>query len=212
VSRVRGITHSRDPGPASTAHTRRMRRVGWTVTSLLVCALVVPLVAALLTVWARGWTLQAVLSGSMAPGIPKGSAVVLAPVDPATLKRGVVIAFDDPGATGRVVTHRIIRRDDRPTGVFFTTQGDANGAPDPLPVPARAVRGQLRWRVVGLGRVIRTLHGGVAKWLIAGPLGALVLSEVAGTVGRRHRDALRREVIALRAEVARLYSLSSSSP
>jgi signal peptidase len=195
----------RDAAVARPAQDAIVRRFSWALTSLLLPALVVPVVAALLTVWARGWTVEGVLSGSMSPGIPKGAGVVLAPVDPATLRRGTVIAFDDPGAAGRVVTHRIVARDERPTGLFFTTQGDANGAPDPLPVPARAVRGEVRWRIVGLGRLIGALHrGATAKCLIAAPLAALVLSEAGGALGRRRHDALRREVTALRREIALL--------
>ncbi len=163
-------------------------------------ALLVPVVVALVSAWAQGWTLGAVETGSMRPGIAPGSMVVLAPADPADIGPGTVIAFRDERLDS-VVTHRVVEVLDQPSGRFFVTQGDANPRPDGRPVPARAVVGEVRWRIAGLGAVVGALTERRTQLaLIAVPLSLLALSELAGV---RARSA-RRTIAAMEAEIARL--------
>ncbi|MBA2281948.1 MAG: signal peptidase I [Actinomycetota bacterium] len=175
-----------------------MRRAAVFLTVLI--ALLVPLVAALVSAWAQGWTLAAVETGSMRPGIAPGSMVALAPVDPADVGPGTVIAFRDDRLPS-VVTHRVVEVLDQPSGRFFVTQGDANPRPDGRPVPARAVVGEVRWRVAGLGAVVGALTDHRTQVaLIAVPLSLLAVSELAGLRGR----STRRRIAAMEAEIARL--------
>jgi signal peptidase I len=110
--------------------------------------------------------------GSMEPTIPKGAAIVLAPVDPGTLVAGDVVSLR-AGPGRQVFTHRILRVAVGPTGRSFDTKGDANDAPDPTLVPADAV----------LGRVVLTIPlAGYLLTLLSLPLGVLFVIGVACTL------------------------------
>ena len=135
------------------------RRPGWSTSILAALAVVVllPLATFLVAVWLMGAQLQAVLSGSMAPTYPVGSLLVIAPIDASDAQPGMPIAFVDPGTPGRLVTHRVISVITTPS-LQLITQGDANATADPLPVPARMVRGRVLWQVAGLGTVLTWLQ------------------------------------------------------
>ncbi|MGY1642591.1 signal peptidase I [Geodermatophilus sp. SYSU D00703] len=106
-----------------------------------------------------GGAALAVLTGSMTPGLPVGAMVFTKPVeDPTSLQVGDVITFQRRPDAPELVTHRIIAVDDPGDAPVFTTQGDANNAPDIDPVPASAVRGELWFGVPELGRAAAVLH------------------------------------------------------
>lgn len=164
----------------------------------LLLAVAVPLLVALTSAWARGWTLANVRTASMEPGIRPGSMVVLAPVDPADVEPGSVIGFRDDRRSDQVTTHRVVEVLEQPRGLFFRTQGDANPRADGQPVPARAVVGEVRWRVAGLGAVVEAAsRRSVQLALVAVPVAVLVLSELLGV----HQRRSRRVIAALRAEI-----------
>ena len=141
----------------------------------------------------------------MEPRISRGAAVFVEPVDPAVVRSGSVISFDDPADRSRVVVHRVVRVRETERGVFFETQGDANAAPDGHAVPARGVRGRVRWSVVGLGSLVSWLgQGNVGLGLLTLPLGALALSELGGMRERRRARRERAEIERLTAEIERL--------
>lgn len=83
-----------------------------------------------------GYRLFVVRSGSMEPAIPTGSAVLVRPVAPETLRVGDVITFErsDAGLAPIMVTHRIVEVAQVGPPAVFRTQGDANNAPDPTTV------------------------------------------------------------------------------
>lgn len=155
------------------------KRLGWAapILAVLAIALLLPLATFLVGVWLFGGQLQAVLSGSMSPTIPLGSAAVVAPVDSADVAPGMVITFVDPGSDDRLVSHRVVAIAEAET-LQFITQGDANARPDARVVPARLVRGRVLWHVRGLGTAIEWLQwprGFVALVVVPGLL--LVLLE-----------------------------------
>lgn len=126
-----------------------------------------------------------VRSGSMAPTIPTGSVVFYRKVDASDVKVGDVIVFSRPDDASERVTHRVHEIGSAPTGKYFVTKGDANGAPDDWRVPA-----------VGTGWV-ETLHVpyvGYALHDLQSPLGRLLLLIVpavllaAITIGEIWRD------------------------
>jgi signal peptidase len=144
---------------------RRLRRVAhrrlgnWIspAAGSVVIAVLLPLATFLVTVWLHGWQLQSVASGSMEPTFPIGSVVVVGQVDPSEVEPGMALVFEDPVVPGRLVTHRVLGR--AGSGILaFRTQGDANATPDPLPVPARLVRGRVMWHVTHLGRLLLWLR------------------------------------------------------
>src|SRR6476661_7633586 len=50
-----------------------------------------------------------IVGQSMEPTIPLYSVIVVEPVDPADIRRGDVITFEQPDTPGRKVTHRVVR-------------------------------------------------------------------------------------------------------
>jgi signal peptidase len=142
--------------------------------------LVVPITALFVASWLAGYHLQVVESGSMTPGIPVGSIVVAAPVDPADVKLGNVVVFDDP-ESNRQVTHRVVTVLKQKDGLYFETKGDANRRPDRAPVPAGSVRGVMRWHVPLLGSALRSLAWPRGFIILVGlPVVALLVNEATG--------------------------------
>jgi signal peptidase len=166
---------------------------------------VLPLLLALTTAWARGWTMADVQTGSMRPGIRPGSMVVLAPIDPADVEQGTVIGFRDDRRGGAVTTHRVTEVLHQAKGLYFRTKGDANTRADGIPVPAGAVVGEVRWRIAGLGAMADAAtqrRNQLALVLL--PVVLVGVSELLGARDRRHGrkvDHLLEEIARLEAEL-----------
>jgi signal peptidase I len=156
--------------------TPRLRTDIVTALGAVAVAVLLPLATLLVSTWLHGWQLQAVQSASMEPTYPVGSLLVIEPIDASKVRPGMALVFEDPTTPGRLVVHRVVGP--APGGqVAFLTQGDANASRDPVPVPARMVRGQVKWQVTELGHVLTWLQWPRSSLLIAVPLGLLVASE-----------------------------------
>jgi signal peptidase len=112
---------------------RRARRLA--MVPVWILATGVLLGAAGLAVAQRSGSAQllTVVSGSMQPGLPLGSLVVVVPRDAGTIRTGDVITFNPPGDPTRTVTHRVV--DVRPgtrggADPLVRTRGDANPVAD----------------------------------------------------------------------------------
>ena len=77
-----------------------------------------------------GYEVYNVVSGSMEPAIPVGSAVFVRPAPPAQLRAHALIAFYSHRT---VITHRVV--ENKTLENSLVTQGDANLQPDPEAVP-----------------------------------------------------------------------------
>jgi signal peptidase len=123
-----------------------------------------------------------VRSGSMSPTIPTGSVVFYRKVTAAKVKVGDVIVFDKPGQQNEKVTHRVFKISNAPTGRFFTTKGDANGAPDDWRVPAVGTGWVASFHVPSLGYILADLQSTTARLLLlvipAFLLGVITLWEI----------------------------------
>jgi signal peptidase len=137
-------------------HTLR-RVVAWVLGLMLVASTATALGIALFPVLTGGSAL-AVLSGSMAPGLPVGAMAFVRPVDPATVEPGDVITFQRAPDAPELVTHRVVSVDDSSGAPVFTTKGDANEEADIDPVAATAVQGKLWFGAPHLGRLSAILH------------------------------------------------------
>ena len=103
----------------------------WNVVSTILVAVIVLLAVLLAGVRVFGLTPYVVLSGSMEPTYHVGSLVYVEKVDYRDIQVGDPITFVlDENLT--VATHRVIAISE--DGEYFTTQGDANDAPDGAPV------------------------------------------------------------------------------
>jgi signal peptidase len=124
-----------------------------------------------------------VLSGSMEPSMPTGSLVLTKSVDPETVRVGDVITFRLESGSFQTdsATHRVAAIEQGPGGLIFITKGDANQAPDPLPVPASALVGRVVAGSSLAGSLAQALKAPLFLSLVA--LGAVVL--VADSLWRR---------------------------
>lgn len=130
-----------------------------------------------------------VTSGSMAPAINAGDIVVVDTVEPETIRAGDVITFRRAPGDESPTTHRVIDVLQSGGELAFQTKGDANEEPDPEPLPANQVFGEVIFVIPYLGYVVRfanTAYGFVA--LVLAPLGLLVATEVRRIVSATRMD------------------------
>jgi signal peptidase len=77
---------------------------------------------------------------SMLPLVRDGDVLLVAPVHPATARIGDLVLCSN--AAGRIVVHRVTRKEVSPEGRWFTVQGDAAARPDGL-IPGAQVYGRV---------------------------------------------------------------------
>ena len=94
-----------------------------------------------------GYHTYSVISGSMEPEIPVGSAVYVHKTDKEDIKPGDVITFIISDNT--FVTHRIVSYDEDTS--HYTTKGDANEENDIKPVVYENIAGVVKWHIPMLG-------------------------------------------------------------
>lgn len=124
------------------------------VVVLLAAAVAVPAIAASL----RPLT---VVTGSMAPALPRGAVALVEPAEPGSYYgTPSIITYRDP-ARRTLVTHRVTATSADDAGaVSYTTRGDANAVADSDPVPHAAVVGAVRLVVPFVGLPVAWLHAG----------------------------------------------------
>lgn len=105
-----------------------------------------------------GYEIYHVVSGSMEPAIPVGSAVYVAGTAPEEIREGDVIAFMSGES---VVTHRVVRN--RVVEGEFVTKGDANAAGDMHPVEYEELIGRVEYHVPFIGQLMVLYTGTVGK-------------------------------------------------
>jgi signal peptidase I len=102
---------------------------------------------------------------SMSPLVRDGDVLLVRPVDMAAVRVGDLVLCSSEG--GRVVVHRVIRREVNQEGHWFTVQGDAVARPDGL-IPGAQVYGRVVAIERGAARI--ELHRPVTRtlgWLAA---------------------------------------------
>ena len=108
---------------------------------------------ALIAIWSTtgllGFTPTIVASGSMQPALNPGDISLIVKVQPSTIQIGDIIQYyaqDEP------IIHRVTNIQKSGNKLYFTTQGDANNAPD-LPVSEDQVMGKAMLTIPQLGWV-----------------------------------------------------------
>jgi signal peptidase I len=158
----------------------------------------------------KGEQLLVVTSGSMRPTVREGDAVVVHPVSPTELRRGMVITFWTAAQAPRVLeTHRIVDLKTLPVtdeqgnlvlnGLgraemrqVIQTKGDGNPAPDPNMTPVTNVRGVVVAIKHGWGRQLLWAHSGPGRLLIFGPPLLLLLGAEVASWFRRPKPPVIR--------------------
>lgn len=132
-----------------------------------------------------GYDIYNIISGSMEPAIPIGSAILVRSVDPAALAPGEVIAFSRNGA---VVAHRVVEND-----TAITTKGDANEAADPMPVQYSSVIGRVEHSLPGVGGLLEMMTSGAGRLYAVGlVLAGGLLRFAGGQLGQKAKAQTER--------------------
>jgi signal peptidase I len=170
---------------------RFVRRVGAIVVVVLITA-VVGLAALLVVVpAASGGAALIVWTGSMEPNIPRGSVVVVRPVNPFQLSPGDVITHQVRPNEPTFVTHRIVEVNADAETPSVVTKGDANPSIDPDPVEMQWIRGKVLMHVPHVGLIsekVRTPSGITALLLFIGGSAIVMLTRNVVTELRKGRD------------------------
>jgi signal peptidase len=153
---------------------------------LLTLAVLVPRVG--------GATPYTILTGSMEPGLPPGTLVVVKPVPADRIGIGSVITYQLDSGRPTVVTHRVVRVGIDGTGDrIFSTQGDANNAPDSEPVLPAQVKGEVWYSVPYLGHVNNAIGGDERSLVVyAVAFGLILYAGVMFASAARGRRSPRR--------------------
>jgi len=138
---------------------------------------------------ALGWQLVTVMSGSMAPAYRTDAVLAVAPVDPADVREGDVIAFETE-ADRPLVTHRVVAVERETGGLNFVTKGDANEEADRDPVAATAVRGRVVFGVPYMGAFVRVVDSTFGFALLLALPGVLLIAQEIASI-RRDRQATK---------------------
>lgn len=146
------------------------RRLATGVVTTLAAVLALGAGAGLLT----GHSVLVVTSGSMAPTIATGDAIVVRSVSPGTVRVGQVVTFRDPGRDQQLVTHRVTAS--RPAGdsMSFTTKGDANTGTEDWTVAADGRVGSYLFRLPRTGYVLAGLARPEVRLALLGAAAAIV--------------------------------------
>ncbi len=108
-----------------------------------------------------------IVGQSMEPTIPLYSVIVVEPVDPASIRRGDVITYEQPDTPGRKVTHRVAEVTHEAGGrPVFHTKGDNNDARDPYRVRYDETGYRVRTHVPHLGWFMLQAQTRVARLLL----------------------------------------------
>ncbi|HEY0905402.1 MAG TPA: signal peptidase I [Marmoricola sp.] len=125
---------------------------------LVILGVAVVLAITVLVPRAAGATPYTILTGSMRPGLPPGTLVVVRPTPADEVRVGDVITFQLRSGEPTVVTHRVVVVGENGRGErVFRTQGDANEVADAEWVRPVQLKGVLWYDAPYLGRVTNLL-------------------------------------------------------
>lgn len=164
------------------------RALEWTVILVVVGVALVAVVIPRLT----GATPYAVRTGSMKPGMPPGTLVVIRPVDARDIVVGSVVTFQPRQGDPTVVTHRIVGLGTDATGEpVFRTKGDANDVADPWTLHEGQVLGERWYSMPYLGYITMILDRQERQVGVLVVAGGLLLYSAVMLLGAL-RDRVRR--------------------
>ena len=103
-------------------------------TIIVVCLLLVIVVQKISSnsINLGGYGVYTVVTGSMDPTLKVKDMILSKRVEPNSLNIGDIIVYagDEGSVSGKIVTHRIIKKDKRGDTLYFTTKGDVNQVED----------------------------------------------------------------------------------
>jgi signal peptidase len=108
-----------------------------------------------------GWSVNAVISGSMEPALETGSLIVTRPAEPEDIRVGDIILYRPVFGNGNMITHRVVGIEVN-SPIKFVTQGDANLTPDSYKIPGENLVGKVFLHIPLIGsftEFVKTLKG-----------------------------------------------------
>ena len=139
-----------------------------------------------------GYQIYNVLTQSMEPAMPVGSAIYVKRCDPQALRQGEIITYRLSEATGLVETHRVVENDTQAKQLI--TKGDANALPDVDPVSYERVVGKVVVCIPVLGTVSEMLHSGPGVTACVAIFAlAIILWTLADKTKKRERSKCRKK-------------------
>ena len=158
------------------------------VGTLILLSVILTCLGILAPQW-MGYSVYRVVSGSMEPEIPVGSAVYVATIAPEAVEQGDIIAFQSGDS---VITHRVVKN--QVVEGTYTTKGDANAGEDMNTVPYGSLLEIVRYRVPVLGDFMAILTSTVGKiYLICFAACGAMLNMLAGRIREKRRSAAKAE-------------------
>ncbi len=137
-----------------------------------------------------GYEVFEVISGSMEPDIPVGSAIYVRAVDATDVQVDEVIAFHDADA---VIAHRVV--ENRTTQSEFVTKGDANNTEDSDPISYEALIGVVALHVPLVGSAMTLYASNVGKIYLMLTLACGVMLNILGDrIKRLQSQRLRAQI------------------
>ncbi len=160
--------------------TKIASRIGTVLLCLVLAVAVIFLVFQVFASKGRslpgGYRPLIVLSGSMEPAMPVGSAVLTKRVSPTSVGVGDIITFAQvrsAGTTRLFVTHRVVRVIEDEGQLSFVTKGDANNTNDQT-----AVSGD---RLIGRVVLVMPLVGHLTEF-VRSPIGLILMVLLPGAI------------------------------
>jgi signal peptidase len=141
-----------------------------------------------------GYQIRIVQSGSMAPTMPLGSALIVRSVEGYAVED--VITYQRIGEA-EATTHRIIGESPDPDeGVMYITQGDANNVADQRPVAKREIFGKVVYHIPYLGFLLDFIRQPIGFLLVIGiPAAWIVYEQIIRIVREARRHSKKSEEI-----------------
>jgi len=146
-------------GPLRRA-TRFAGRTYLAAALALIVLLAFPLILALF-----GFRAYVIYGGSMGASLPNGSIGITRRIEAESIRVGDVVALRK-SAQSLPVLHRVVAIDTRGGTRKFTTQGDANAAPDPDPVGLEGPGDKIVFSIPWLGYLVHFARGAVGRALL----------------------------------------------
>lgn len=175
-----------DPAASVNNTGRRRMNLPAALCSLLGTLLLLAVIAACLPVTVahlRGAEVYNIVSGSMEPAIPVGSAIFVQSANPGTLAAGDVIAF---WRNDSVVAHRVVENDTLASELV--TKGDANAKEDVSPVPYHDVIGIVTRHTPVLGGLLGIYTSGSGRMYAVAVAAAGALLNLVGARLRKGKE------------------------
>lgn len=159
-----------------------MKKLGkFIANSVLILGIIIVifLLIPLIPVVDQWYQLAIVKSASMEPNLPVGSLAIYQLQ--AEYQSGEIVAYQQgDGEEGRLIIHRIVKKNERNKQITYLTQGDATQYLSPNPIYEGEIKGKLIGSIPQLGFAFEWLKNpqGIAVMILI-PLVLFIVSELA---------------------------------